>query len=76
MRIVFTDEALRDLDEILDFIAARYPTIASPFQQRLKDHFATHRQLAEKRGRSRVTSGCSRGPAYSVSVQDILSGDD
>jgi toxin ParE1/3/4 len=36
MRIVFTDEALRDLDEILDFIAAHYPTIASPFQQRLR----------------------------------------
>jgi toxin ParE1/3/4 len=36
MRIVFTDEALRDLDEILDFIAAHYPTIVSPFQQRLR----------------------------------------
>jgi toxin ParE1/3/4 len=36
MRIVFTDEALRDLDEILDFIAAHYPTIASSFQQRLR----------------------------------------
>jgi toxin ParE1/3/4 len=36
MRIVFTDEALRDLDEILDFVAAHYLTIASSFQQRLR----------------------------------------
>jgi toxin ParE1/3/4 len=36
MRIVYTDEALRDLDEILDFITAHYPAIASSFQQRLQ----------------------------------------
>ena len=36
MRIVFTEEALRDLDAILDFIAAHYPAIASSFQQRLR----------------------------------------
>jgi plasmid stabilization system protein ParE len=36
MRVVFTDEALRDLDGILDFIACHYPTIVSSFQQRLQ----------------------------------------
>jgi plasmid stabilization system protein ParE len=36
MKVVFTDEALRDLDEILDFIATHYPTIALSFQQRLQ----------------------------------------
>jgi plasmid stabilization system protein ParE len=36
MRVVFTDEALHDLDEILTFVAAHYPTIVSPFQQRLR----------------------------------------
>jgi toxin ParE1/3/4 len=36
MRIVFTDEALRDLDEILEFIATHYPAIALPFRQRLR----------------------------------------
>jgi plasmid stabilization system protein ParE len=36
MRVVFTDEALRDLDEILDFVATHYPTITLPFQQRLR----------------------------------------
>ena len=51
MRIVFTDEALRDLDEILDFIAAHYPTIASPFQQRLRtilQRIANWRKSAEE----------------------------
>jgi toxin ParE1/3/4 len=36
MRVVFTDEALRDLDEILEFIATHYPAIVSSFQQRLR----------------------------------------
>jgi toxin ParE1/3/4 len=36
MRVVFTDESLRDLDEILSFIAQYYPAAASPFQQRLR----------------------------------------
>jgi plasmid stabilization system protein ParE len=36
MRVVFTDEALRDLDEILSFIAVNHPTISSSFQQRLR----------------------------------------
>jgi toxin ParE1/3/4 len=36
MRVVFTDEALNDLDEILSFIAAHYPTVTSSFQQRLR----------------------------------------
>jgi toxin ParE1/3/4 len=36
MRVVFTDEALRDLDEILEFIATHCPAVASPFRQRLR----------------------------------------
>jgi toxin ParE1/3/4 len=36
MRVVYTDEALRDLDEILSFIAVHHPTIALSFQQRLR----------------------------------------
>jgi plasmid stabilization system protein ParE len=35
MKVVYTDEALRDLDEILTFIAAKYPTISAPFEMRL-----------------------------------------
>jgi len=35
MKVVYTDEALRDLDEILTYIAANYPTAYAPFEKRL-----------------------------------------
>jgi plasmid stabilization system protein ParE len=35
MKLVYTDEALRDLDEILTFIASRYPTVSAAFERRL-----------------------------------------
>jgi plasmid stabilization system protein ParE len=35
MKVVYTDEALRDLDEILTYIAANYPTAFAPFEKRL-----------------------------------------
>ena len=35
MKVVYTDEALRDLDEILAFIASNYPAIAASFVMRL-----------------------------------------
>lgn len=36
MKVVYTDEALRDLDEVLTFIATNYPTVSAPFQKRLQ----------------------------------------
>jgi plasmid stabilization system protein ParE len=36
MRVVYTDDALADLDEILDYIDANYPAISSAFRQRLR----------------------------------------
>ena len=36
MKVVYTDEALRELDEILDYIASHYPTISSSFEKRLR----------------------------------------
>jgi plasmid stabilization system protein ParE len=35
MKVVYTDEALRDLDEILAFIASNYPAISASFEMRL-----------------------------------------
>lgn len=35
MKVVYTEEALRDLDEILTFIASTYPTITAAFEARL-----------------------------------------
>jgi len=36
MKVVYTDEALRDLDEILTFIASNYPVISASFERRLR----------------------------------------
>jgi plasmid stabilization system protein ParE len=36
MKIVYTDEALRNLDEILGYIASNYPMISTSFQKRLQ----------------------------------------
>ncbi|MHB8885976.1 MAG: type II toxin-antitoxin system RelE/ParE family toxin [Methylovirgula sp.] len=33
--MVYTDEALRDLDDILGFIAEHYPMLVIPFENRL-----------------------------------------
>ena len=36
MKVVFTDDALRDLDRILRFISQNYPAVSRPFDNRLR----------------------------------------
>jgi toxin ParE1/3/4 len=36
MKVVFTDDALRDLDEIFQYISANYPAVYRQFENRLK----------------------------------------
>ena len=36
MRVIYTDEALENLDQILRFIAANYPTVYEAFEERLR----------------------------------------
>jgi toxin ParE1/3/4 len=36
MKVTFTDEALKDLDQILAFIAVNYPAIYEVFEKRLR----------------------------------------
>jgi plasmid stabilization system protein ParE len=36
MKVVFTDEALRDLDQIFEFNQAHYPASADAFQRRIR----------------------------------------
>jgi plasmid stabilization system protein ParE len=36
MKVVYTEDALRDLDEILTFIGTNYPTVVEPFLIRLR----------------------------------------
>jgi len=36
MKVIYTDEALRDIDEILTYISSNYPTVSTPFEKRLR----------------------------------------
>jgi plasmid stabilization system protein ParE len=36
MKVVYTDEALADLDEILEYIASHYPAVHALFERRLR----------------------------------------
>jgi toxin ParE1/3/4 len=36
VKVIYTDEALRDLEEILAFIELNYPTIFTAFEERLR----------------------------------------
>lgn len=36
MKVVFTEDALRDLDEILHYISTNYPGVYGPFESRLR----------------------------------------
>jgi toxin ParE1/3/4 len=36
MRVIYTDEALENLDEILAYIASNYPAVYEAFQSRLQ----------------------------------------
>jgi len=44
MKVRYTDEALRDLDEILEFIELNYPTITLAFERRVR---AIERRIAK-----------------------------
>jgi plasmid stabilization system protein ParE len=48
MKVVFSDEALRDLDQIFEFNRAHYPASVDAFQRRLRvtEHF--YRIAAER----------------------------
>jgi len=48
MKVIYTDEALRDLDEILTFIDSNYPAASAPLQKR----FHTVEQRIGKRPKS------------------------
>jgi toxin ParE1/3/4 len=48
MKVVYTAEALNDLDQILAFIAANYPTISEAFQLRLRSVIGKWPQSAQE----------------------------
>jgi toxin ParE1/3/4 len=54
MKVRYTDEALRDLDEILAYIATHYPGISASFQKRLR---AIERRIGEWPNSAREVEG-------------------
>jgi toxin ParE1/3/4 len=57
MRVVYTAEALADLDGILGFIAEHYPGIVNAFERRLRVAGPAHRRMAAECARGRRTPG-------------------
>jgi toxin ParE1/3/4 len=52
MRVVYTEDALRDLDAILTFIGQHYPTITAAFESRLRTTIARIRAWPESAPRN------------------------
>jgi plasmid stabilization system protein ParE len=50
MRVVYTGEALQDLDDVLTFIASNYPAISATFIVRLRT-IEPRRPMARERTR-------------------------
>jgi toxin ParE1/3/4 len=56
MKVRYTAEALRDLDEILTFTAQNYPTITASFEERLR---AIERRIREWPESAREVTQCA-----------------
>jgi len=59
MKVVYTDEALRDLDEILVYIASHYPTISSSFEKRLRTVVTRIGSSRRAHNRSKSVRACA-----------------
>jgi toxin ParE1/3/4 len=57
MKVVFTDEALKDLDEIAEWLAIHYPTIAPAVEQRMRTLVAHIGRWPESARRSAKRTG-------------------
>jgi len=72
MKVVYTEEALKDLDAIADWLNAHYPAEAPAVERRIRRSSYTSRvgvaspTIGQARGRW-------RGAARALSIQDVLS---
>jgi plasmid stabilization system protein ParE len=71
MKVVYTEEALKDLDAIADWLIVHYPAVA-PVEAHPECR-RTHRALAGKFAPFGDAPRCSRSAARSLSIQDFLS---
>ena len=68
MKVIYTESALADLDEIFDFITTNYPTLVGPVQRQ-----STSGTRRGNRGKSRILQQMIRHS--SVTAEASLRGD-
>lgn len=72
MKVIYTDEALLDLDEILAFIELNYPTILAAFEKRLRSVEQRIGRWPKSAEEVEQRPGVRRRSVHSVSVQTLL----
>jgi hypothetical protein len=70
MKVVYTVEALHDLDEILTFLAVNYPTILTAFEMRLAAVLRRVGRWPLSAEEVEQRPGIPRRSAHSVPVQE------
>jgi plasmid stabilization system protein ParE len=73
MKVIYTDEALRDLDEILEFIELHYPAISVAFEERLRAIEQRIESWPKSAEEVAQRPWRSRGPVRPLSVPALLS---
>jgi plasmid stabilization system protein ParE len=68
MKIVFTSAALADLDEILAYTSANYPTLVIPVERRIRVVIERMRLWPESARRVEETVGRTSCSCYPISV--------
>jgi plasmid stabilization system protein ParE len=73
MKIIFTETALSDLDEIFEYLASNYPTLVGPVEQRINSVLARLQDWPKSARKSISASNRPRRPACSLSLPNFLS---
>jgi plasmid stabilization system protein ParE len=73
MKVVYTDEALKDLDAIADWRIVHYPAVAPVVERRIRSVVAHIARWPESSRRSARRPGVHAVPLGALPVQDLLS---
>jgi hypothetical protein len=73
MKVVYTEDALNDLDAIADWLIVHYPAVAPAIERRVRRAVANIAQWPESARRSARQPRHSRDVAWPISIQDFLS---
>jgi plasmid stabilization system protein ParE len=70
MKVIYTEEALENLDGILAYISSNYPTVFEAFQSRLRSMV---NRMSDWPDSAQEVAECAGRAADPISLQDILS---